>query len=94
MYGRGSGDDGYAPFTAMLAVKTCQQLGFKHPRIALVLETEEESGSLNLVELFQKAKDATGIPDALFVLDSASFDYNSLWISSSFKGMVVFDVTV
>ena len=23
MYGRGSGDDGYAPFSAMLAIKTC-----------------------------------------------------------------------
>jgi acetylornithine deacetylase/succinyl-diaminopimelate desuccinylase-like protein len=55
---------------------------------------EEESGSGNLVDFIELAKEATGIPDALFVLDSACMDYNSLWLSSSFKGMVVFDVTV
>ena len=46
------------------------------PRICLVLETEEESGSPNLVKLLQIAKDAIGVPDAMFCMDSGAFDYN------------------
>ena len=60
MYGRGSSDDGYAPFACMLAVKAGQMQGAKMPRVCLVLETEEESGSENLIDLLNIAKDATG----------------------------------
>jgi len=53
MYGRGASDDGYAPFSSMLAVKAGQEQGAKMPRIALVLEVEEESGSPNLIPLLE-----------------------------------------
>lgn len=75
MYGRGASDDGYAPFSCMLAVKACQEQGVALPRICLVLETEEESGSPNLVALLKTAKDAIGTPDACFCMDSGAFDY-------------------
>lgn len=76
MYGRGVSDDGYAPFSSMLAIKAAQEQGVKMPRICLVLETEEESGSPNLIGLLKIAKDAIGVPDAMFCLDSGAFDYN------------------
>lgn len=41
-----------------------------------MLETEEESGSPNLIELLNIAKEYIGSPDYLFVLDSGAFDYN------------------
>ena len=64
------------------------------PRICLVLETEEESGSPNLVKLLQIAKDAIGEPDAMFCMDSGAFDYNQLWITSSLRGICIIDMTV
>lgn len=76
MYGRGTGDDGYAVFSTMLAVKACQTQGVRMPRICLVLETEEESGSPNLIPLLKTAKDVIGEPDTCFCLDSGAFDYN------------------
>lgn len=76
MYGRGASDDGYAPFSCMLGVKAAQEQGCKMPRIVMVLETEEESGSPNLVTLLKIAKDAIGEPDAMFAMDSGAFDYN------------------
>jgi acetylornithine deacetylase/succinyl-diaminopimelate desuccinylase-like protein len=76
LYGRGGGDDGYSPFSTMLAIKNAQMQGVKHPRIALVLETEEESGSPNLIDLLNIAKEYIGSPDYLFCLDSGAFDYN------------------
>lgn len=64
------------------------------PRIVLVLEAEEESGSPNLVPLLQIAKDSIGVPDAMFCLDSGAFDYNQLWITSSLRGICIIDLTV
>lgn len=94
LFGRGGGDDGYSPFSTMLAVKNAQMQGVKHPRIALVLETEEESGSPNLIDLLNIAKDYIGNPDYLFCLDSGAFDYNQLWLTSSLRGVTLCDVTV
>ena len=75
MYGRGSSDDGYASFTCMLAVKSGQAQGLDMPRVCLVLETEEESGSESLMELLNLAKESTGVPDFLFCMDSGCIDY-------------------
>jgi len=94
LFGRGGGDDGYSPFSTMLAIKNAQMQGVKHPRIALVLETEEESGSPNLIDLLNIAKDYIGSPDYLFCLDSGAFDYNQLWLTSSLRGVTLCDLTV
>jgi acetylornithine deacetylase/succinyl-diaminopimelate desuccinylase-like protein len=64
------------------------------PRIALILETEEESGSPNLVSLLKIASESIGDPDIMFCMDSGAFDYDSLWITSSLRGIVIIDATV
>ena len=94
MYGRGSSDDGYAPFACMLAVKAAQEQGVPMPRVCLVLETEEESGSDSLIELLQQAKEATGVPDFLFCMDSGCIDYEQLWMTSSLRGVAMVDVKI
>jgi acetylornithine deacetylase/succinyl-diaminopimelate desuccinylase-like protein len=94
LYGRGSSDDGYAPFACMLAVKAAQEQGAAMPRICLVLETEEESGSVSLIELLEKAKDATGVPDLLFCMDSGCIDYEQLWMTSSLRGCAMVDIEI
>jgi acetylornithine deacetylase/succinyl-diaminopimelate desuccinylase-like protein len=94
MYGRGASDDGYAPFSAMLAIKAAQDQGAKMPRVALVLETEEESGSPNLIPLLKIATESIGKPDVCFCMDSGAFDYNQLWMTSSLRGICILDMTV
>lgn len=42
LYGRGSVDDGYAFFSAVLCIKACQDLGLKHPRVVITIEGSEE----------------------------------------------------
>jgi len=42
LYGRGSSDDGYSLFTAILAIKSCQELGLPHPRCVITIEGSEE----------------------------------------------------
>ena len=94
LYGRGSSDDGYSSFTCMLAVKAAQVQGAGMPRVCLVLGTEEESGSDNLIPLLMKAKDATGVPDFLFCMDSGCIDYEQLWMTSSLRGVAMIDFEV
>ena len=64
------------------------------PRVCLVLETEEESGSTSLLELLDMAKDATGVPDYLFCMDSGCIDYDQLWLTSSLRGLAALDFEV
>ena len=94
LYGRGGADDGYAAFSCMLAIKNLQLQGVKLPRCALVLETEEESGSPNLLNLLAEARDFIGAPDFCFCMDSGAFDYNQLWVTSSLRGICIVELTV
>jgi hypothetical protein len=59
----------------MLAIKIAQLSGKKLPRICLVLETEEESGSDNLINLLKLSEKYIGKPDCLFCMDSGALDY-------------------
>ena len=88
LYGRGTSDDGYAVFAALLAIKAAQVQGATLPRICIVLETEEESDSESLLYLMDKIKDLTKEPDICICLDSGVCDYNSLWLTSSLRGIV------
>lgn len=94
LYGRGGADDGYAPFACALAIKNAQEQGVRLPRITIVLENEEESGSPNLLQLLDIAKESIGKPDVLLCMDSGAFDYETLWITSSLRGIAIADVTI
>jgi len=60
----------------------------------LVLETEEESGSDNLIPLLEQAKEVTGVPDFLFCMDSGCIDYDQLWMTSSLRGLAAVDCKI
>lgn len=64
------------------------------PRICLVLESEEESGSDNLIDLLKLSEEYIGKPDCLFCLDSGCLDYEQLWITSSLRGVAMVDLKV
>ena len=63
LYGRGSSDDGYVPFASLLAIKNAILQGAELPRIAIVLETEEESGSHDLIPLLEDCHQWIKDPD-------------------------------
>lgn len=57
LYGRGGADDGYAFFTCTSILKKLQQHKIPHSRIILYFETDEESGSKDLVHFLKQRKD-------------------------------------
>ena len=94
LYGRGGADDGYSPMSSLLAIKNAQLQGVPTPRCVIVLESEEESGSANLVSLLTSAKKEIGVPDVCFCLDSGCFDFEKLWIVSTLRGVTCLNITV
>ena len=64
------------------------------PRTVLVLETEEESGSPNLIDLLGQAAEFIRPPDVCFCLDSGCLDYEQLWMTSSLRGLAMVDLKI
>jgi acetylornithine deacetylase/succinyl-diaminopimelate desuccinylase-like protein len=94
LYGRGASDDGYCTFTIVEAIKLIQLQGQKHGKINITIEGCEESGSVDLMYYLEKLNDRIGEIDMMVCMDSTCIDYNSLWITTSLRGVVTVDLTV
>lgn len=94
LYGRGTADDGYAPFAALAAVRIVQELGARHGRIVILIEAAEESGSPDLETYVEQFSDRIGTPDLVICLDSGCGTYDRLWLTTSLRGLVSGDLEV
>lgn len=92
LYGRGGADDGYSTFSAVLAVKCLQASGAPHPRISILIEAGEESGSPDLNHYLAQLKPRLGDVSLIICLDSGCGNYDQLWLTTSLRG--VCNVTV
>ena len=100
LYGRGAGDDGYAAFAALTAVRAVRESGGSHARCIILIEASEESGSPDLpahIEALARGfgdGQALGEIDLVVCLDSGCSDYERLWVTTSLRGLVGFDLRV
>ena len=88
LYGRGGADDGYAAFAALAAIEAVQAAGGSHSRCVLLIEASEESGSPDLAEHLAALGKRVGRVDLLICLDSGCADYDTLWLTTSLRGLV------
>ncbi len=94
LYGRGTGDDGYALFAAVTAVELLDGAGIPRPRVIVLVEASEESGSPDLPAHLADVGDRLGSPDLVVCLDSGCLTYDRLWLTSSLRGNLIATVTV
>jgi acetylornithine deacetylase/succinyl-diaminopimelate desuccinylase-like protein len=94
LYGRGVADDGYAIFSSIVALASLQKEMRPHPRVLILIEGSEESGSRDLPFYMDKVKHRIGNPNLIVCLDSGAGNYDQLWITSSLRGIVVGDLKV
>ena len=94
LYGRGGADDGYAIFGAVLAVRALQKAGIPHGHICVMIEACEESGSFDLDFYIEKVKKTLGDVDLVICLDSGTLDYDTMWCTTSLRGVVGGKLTV
>jgi acetylornithine deacetylase/succinyl-diaminopimelate desuccinylase-like protein len=94
LYGRGGADDGYALFAAVAMLKALE--GRKLPRIVILIEFSEESGSPDLPAYLESYAHLIGSPKLVIALDSGCGDYDRLWSTTSLRGVVgcIVDVKV
>ena len=88
LYGRGGADDGYALFASMSSIKALKDQGLDHPRILVLIEFSEESGSPDLPHYMELCTDKIGTPDLVICLDSGAGDYNRFWTTTSLRGLI------
>lgn len=88
VYGRGLADDGYSIFAALGAVEAALKAGHTLPRVCVMIEACEESGSPDLRYYVSLLKDRIGNPSTIVTLDSEDRDGVRLWLSQSLRGLV------
>ena len=88
LYGRGGADDGYALFASVASIKALQEQNIDHPRILVLIEFSEESGSPDLPHYMDLCADIIGAPDLVICLDSGAGDYKRFWTTTSLRGLI------
>ena len=88
LYGRGGADDGYALFASIASVNAIKEQDIDHPRILILIEFSEESGSPDLPHYMDLCKDLIGSPDLVICLDSGAGDYKRFWTTTSLRGLI------
>lgn len=102
LYGRGSADDGYAMFCALVAINDLEDNNISHPRLLVIIEASEESGSPDLVNHLELLNDSLEkyscekLEDVSLVicLDSGALSYDHLWITNSLRGLIEMHLTI
>ena len=88
LYGRGGADDGYAMFAATAAVRSLKDQNIDHPRIIILIEFSEESGSPDLPFYMNHCSSLVGKPDLVICLDSGARNYEQFWTTTSLRGLI------
>lgn len=87
LYGRGAGDDGYAVFASLTALRALADQGIPHGRCVILIESCEESGSYDLPYYMDLLANRIGNPSLVICLDSGCGNYDQLWCTTSLRGL-------
>ena len=88
LYGRGGADDGYALFASICALAALADQDIPRPRVVVLIEFSEESGSPDLPHWVDHFSAEIGEPDVVICLDSGAGNYEQLWSTTSLRGLV------
>eukprot|EP01119_Soliformovum_irregulare_P009415 TRINITY_DN2270_c0_g1_i1.p1 TRINITY_DN2270_c0_g1~~TRINITY_DN2270_c0_g1_i1.p1 ORF type:complete len:479 (-),score=98.52 TRINITY_DN2270_c0_g1_i1:48-1484(-) len=94
LYGRGGADDGYSTYAAVAAVLALRKQKVPHGRIVILIEACEESGSQDLPFYVSQLESRIGVPSLIVCLDSGCGNYDSLWLTTSLRGLVTGNLRV
>ncbi|MBO6566609.1 MAG: M20/M25/M40 family metallo-hydrolase, partial [Pseudomonadales bacterium] len=76
LYGRGGADDGYAIYSAIAAIRSLMEQQMPRPRIVILIEASEESGSPDLPHYMEALEEIIGTPSLVIALDSTCGNYD------------------
>ncbi len=88
LYGRGGADDGYAVFASVCTINALLDQEISLPRIVVLIECSEESGSPDLPFYMDHCAEVIGSPDLVICLDSGAGNYDQFWTTTSLRGLI------
>ncbi len=88
LYGRGGADDGYAVFASIASINALKDQNVALPRIVVLIECSEESGSPDLPYYMDHCSELIGSPDLVICLDSGAGNYEQFWTTTSLRGLI------
>ncbi len=94
VFARGIADDGYALFSALLAIEAMERHGIAHNRCVILIEASEESGSSDLDAYLDLLTEHLGQVQLMICLDSGALTYDRLWVTNSLRGIVNIELEV
>ena len=94
LYGRGGADDGYAMFASIGVVQALKDQNIALPRIVILIEFCEESGSPDLPYYIGEYAHIIGKVDLVVCLDSGAGNYEQFWTTVSLRGMIACELRV
>ncbi len=94
LYGRGGADDGYSAFASLAAIEAVQRSGGSHGHCFVLIEASEESGSPDLPAHVEALVERLGDVDLVVCLDSSCATYDTVWLTTSLRGLVDGTLTV
>lgn len=94
LYGRGGADDGYAMFASIGVVNALKNQGAILPRIVILIEFCEESGSPDLPFYIDDYAHIIKSVDLVVCLDSGAGNYDQFWNTVSLRGMIAGELRV
>lgn len=94
LYGRGSSDDGYAFFLATIILKGLVQFNLLKNKMVFYFESDEESGSKDIIYFIKKYENLSGKPDLVICLDSGTPDVSHFSTSTTLRGFLEFTLKI
>ncbi|NMO55526.1 M20/M25/M40 family metallo-hydrolase [Actinoplanes sp. TBRC 11911] len=94
LYGRGTVDDSYSAYVAVGALVALRAVGGTPGRVVMLLETAEESASVDLPAYLDLLGPRLGEISLVVCLDSGGEDHDRPWLTTSLRGIVQATVTV
>lgn len=69
-------------------------MGYGHPKCVVTIEGEEETDSAHYMTYLEKLSERIGTPNFVFCLDSGCCNYETMWLTTSLRGIMEVDLTV
>ncbi len=91
---RGIADDKASIIQTYVALSECIKAGTLNCNVILILEGEEEIGSVNFESYINQVKKQLSSVDAFYILDSGLFKKNVPCIFYGLRGLVSFELTI
>ncbi len=94
LYCRGCVDDGYAIVAALSGIEALVETNTNYPHCVAIIEASEESGSPDLDAHLDALSNIFTDISMVLCLDSGGLDFGRIWLTSSLRGIIVFQIDV